>query len=93
MEKARIFTLVFNGTELVSEHNSILLIFFRGWGRDNVLPILVISYASPQHFSAKLCVRQCLLVLISYETFCPEEITACRLLSAAQYPSASQDCG
>lgn len=93
MEKARIFTLVFNGTELVSEHNSVLLIFFREWGRDDVVSVLVISYASPQHFKAKLCVRQCLLVHISYERFCPKEITARRLLSAAQYPSVSLDCG
>lgn len=93
MEKARIFILVFNGTELVSEHNSVLLIFFREWGRDDVVSVLVISYASPQHFKAKLCVRQCLLVHISYERFCPKEITARRLLSAAQYPSVSLDCG
>lgn len=37
--------------------------------------------------------RQCLLVHISYDGFCPEEITASRLLSAAQCPSVSQDCG
>lgn len=93
MEKAWIFTLVFNGTELVSEHSSVLLIFSREWGRDEVLAVLLISSASPQHFKAKLCVRQCLLVHISYERFCPKEITVCSLLSAAQYPSVSQDWG
>lgn len=55
MEKAWIFTLVFNGTELVSEHNSMVLIFFRGWGRNEVLPVVVISFASPQRFKAELC--------------------------------------